>query len=184
MSKVYYSIIDVNTKHKAFSNLNCLERVKYVNSINDDKRKIQSYYAWKLLEYVVSDYQGLQFKLNADGKWIEITNLIKFSISHSENVVAVAISDEDIGVDVERCNEKTLIIKRRFNLEEEKDLSLVQNLTLSWTKEESKYKCGVDGRFESKKILIDNGNEFFITACFLDDAVSFEQINFENINNQ
>lgn len=180
MSKVYYSFIDDTLTCVDFSNLNCKKRVDYINSINNLDRKKQSYFVWKLLEYVTKD-SNYEFQLHDSGQWVEKNDRIYFSISHSGNLIAVALSDKSIGVDVEKCNEKILRIKRRFDCKNIKELNEIQNLTYCWTKEESKFKCGKAGAFKYS-IVNKDGDEFVITACYCDNDVTFENVDCKSLN--
>ena len=163
MSKVYYSFIDDTLTCVDFSNLNCKNRVDYINSINNLDRKKQSYFVWKLLEYVTKD-SNYEFQLHDSGQWVEKNDRIYFSISH-----------------VEKCNEKILRIKRRFDCKNVKELNEIQNLTYCWTKEESKFKCGKAGAFKYS-IVNKDGDEFVITACYCDNDVTFENVDCKSLN--
>lgn len=137
MVNTYY--IDIS-KHK-INNFDfkgfCDERIKYVLSIKDENRRIQSYFAWKLLLKILP-YSDYSFTLKPNGKWVEKNDKIFFSISHSKNVVSVTLSDKPCGVDVELVSEKIYKIKNRLsNLSE----SLSKDeLTRKFTQFEASYK--------------------------------------------
>jgi len=86
------------------------------------------------------------------------------SISHSDNVVTILISEnEGIGIDVERINKKVHSIKSKFlNQKEINYLSGYEesrNLTRAWTAKEAIYKAlRMPGIIFSENILIEEFN--------------------------
>lgn len=75
-------------------------------TVNEAHRR-QRYFVWKLLEYGLRHSLGLSMKqlnltLNDRGRWS--CPECCFSLSHSANAVAVAISKTPIGVDLERLD--------------------------------------------------------------------------------
>lgn len=75
-----------------------------IDKANNEVHRQQKYYAWKLLEKAVFEKYGikmdeLSFSLNVDGKW-ECDKLY-FSLSHTKDTVAVALSEKPCGIDVE-----------------------------------------------------------------------------------
>jgi hypothetical protein len=58
----------------------------------------------------------------------------------------------------------------------------MQNLTLCWTKEESRFKCGIDGDFKYTIVTRESGDEFIITACHCDDGVTFNKVDCQLLN--
>ena len=76
-----------------------------IQRCTDVVAKLQRYCVWKLLDYALHDcYCGgvADFDLYVDGngKW-NSHNGVEFSLSHSNNVVAVAVCNHFVGVDVE-----------------------------------------------------------------------------------
>ena len=72
-----------------------LQRQEQIDNIKNSLKKQQSYSAWKLLEYAINttfnyNFKDLVFTLN-NGKWS--CDKCYFSISHSNNFVAVAVSN-------------------------------------------------------------------------------------------
>ncbi|MBO5889522.1 MAG: hypothetical protein J6Q58_05220, partial [Clostridia bacterium] len=87
-----------------FSSLYPAERQREIESTLNMKVKEEKYYAWKVLEYALDKTFGYKiedfaFSKTQYGKWE--TCGVYFSISHSHRVVAVAVSNEPIGVDIE-----------------------------------------------------------------------------------
>ena len=146
-----------------------------VNSASEKVRK-EKFCAWKLLEYAFLQVFGkamreISFTRLPNGKWA--CDFCYFSLSHSENMVAVAISDAPVGVDIE----KIAPVKNQARMAEkiltETELAEYQRLALSptaneflleaWTKKESLFKLGsVD----------DNGQESSAPSGFIPRRVS------------
>lgn len=72
-------------------------------SAGENQRR-QRYFVWKLLEYAMEKSFGIrleeqEFSVNEMGKWR--CNGCYFSLSHSRDGVAVAVSNRPVGVDLE-----------------------------------------------------------------------------------
>ena len=79
-------------------------RQSQIDSCKSNKVKEEKFYVWKLLEYAVfslfnKPLTDFNITLDKTGKWL--SNGFEFSLSHSNGVVAVAISPYPVGVDVE-----------------------------------------------------------------------------------
>ncbi len=143
------------------------ERLKYISEIKDSLRRLQSVAVWDLLiKALKKDFGCNNPEFIFDGKkWSLINSTVKFSLSHSNNLVAVAISDEgNIGVDVEKIDDK--ILKAKNLLGEETSLKC---LTKLWTEKEAEFKCG---KKENKKIysteISDKKNNEYILSVATD----------------
>ena len=80
------------------------ERAEEIASVTNPRVKREKYYAWRLLEYGLERSLGLkiknmEFTKTSFGKWTSPS--CRFSISHGGNLVAVAISRGEVGVDIE-----------------------------------------------------------------------------------
>ena len=108
-------------------------------------------------------------------------NSIYFNISHSDNLVACAISDKEIGVDIESIKEFSFdLINNVYNYEEidfikeTKDFSLYTKL---WTMKESYMKyLGTGLSMDAKAIHIDLLNN----KCLNANNVFFKSIKIKN----
>ena len=120
MLKVFFSDIS-GAATVGNSEVLCHVRKEYTDGIKEPFRKRQSVLVWKLLEYVFYRYFSLKdvvFSSDKSGNWTSDQTDLFFSISHSGNIVAVAVSDsERTGVDVEKVSEKifTLVNKLLTN---------------------------------------------------------------------
>lgn len=87
-----------------------LRRQAQLEETRDLAHRRQRYFAWKLLEYGLRQSLGLSmeqvgFSLDDWGRWS--CDACFFSLSHSADAVAVAISDAPVGVDLEKLDRKT-----------------------------------------------------------------------------
>ncbi len=178
------------------------KRQEEIESVSNQKVKAEKYFAWKLLEYALMRTFGykignLTFTKNSYGKWL--LNECYISLSHSHEMVAVALSKKPIGVDIElikatKPNAIERVLTRRElkvlkNIEEqEKD----KYLLTTWSKKESAYKRDGESKFlpskidTSKidfyeKIIKEEGKEYVLTVCseLFNSVRHFENINLE-----
>ncbi len=177
MLKVYYSDIkDCVLDNNLIATLP-EERREYVRLISNDKRKKQSLFVWKLLEKVLelNEISVSCFSRKADGEWFAKENEIKFSLSHSVNIVAVSISDSDVGIDVEECNEKLLKVKKMLLSKDNNENCTVELLARLWTEKESKYKAKING-IMSNITLFNDTSKYVLSVCGC-ESVNASQIN-------
>jgi phosphopantetheinyl transferase len=140
------------------------ERTNYIKSITNKNRKLQSYFVWRLLEFALN-CEGItcDFSVDEKGKWFATNNEIFFSLSHSKNIVAVSISNSEVGVDVENINDKILNVKRKFVNKDRK--ITCEELTILWTEKESKYKSNQSFRTKTYIITDKNGNKYALSVA-------------------
>ncbi len=168
-----------------YKDVQCLVRKKYINSIRDPKRKKQSFFVWKLLEYVSKKQFGcdkIDGEAEQNGKWRIKGVDFKFSLSHSDNIVAVAVSDASVGVDVEKYSD-TIMKVRKFLLKNgEKDCCCdTEKLILLWTERESFFKCSKNNvcenlYFSNKNITDRHGNNYCCGVCGKEHCTEFYEI--------
>ena len=162
------------------------EREEKVKACKSDKVQAQKYYVWKLLEYALENsfqckITDLKFIKNERGKWT--SPFCFFSLSHSENALAVALSNSEVGVDIEKLTpHKNDFLQKILTEEERKEFSAVsaeaqtEYLLGKWTGKESIFKTLDKPRFrpekmdaaahsvESKRIEID-GEEYMLSVA-------------------
>ena len=136
MVKIFYCDIFDTEIDKTLIDKLPSSRKSYVENFKDENRKKQSLFVWLLLEYVMRFYNvDISTKTvikNINGAW-EIQDCgLSFSLSHSKNIVVVAISEFQVGVDVEICSSKILKIKSKLNTNKN-DIS---DLTKLWVEKE------------------------------------------------
>lgn len=167
-------------------------RAEEIESCTNQKIRQQKYFVWKLLERALAlsfglDMGRLNVKKTQTGKW-ECDGCC-FSLSHSGDVVAVAVSDKPVGIDVEKYDPS------RFNLslaeriatvrEREKLNGLPASAVIElWTQKEAIFKLSGGVCFQPKsietseyststrEITIGNGKYFVtIASQYADNAV-------------
>ena len=155
----------------------------------------QKYFVWKLLERAIDTYTSLRFAnlkftKTPNGKWV--CPDICFSLSHTDGLVCVALSQKSVGVDVERMHnvksalkEKILTERELLILSEMSDEKRGEYLLESWVRKESIFKKGggealLPNRIESSEhhTVIEHvsvGDEKFIisVACNSDQKVKY-----------
>ena len=160
------------------------ERRKEIKKCKNESLKREKYYAWKLLEYALENAKEIDVrkaKLRNEGnKWC--SDQCFFSISHTDDLVLVAVSSKNVGADIEKLDlerfesfDPDTILhgneKESFaSLEREKRAEKLNRL---WTLKEAAYKHSGEGAFSpntldtNKKPSVvrkvrSNGKEYFI----------------------
>lgn len=178
MLKIYWA--DVTDLEFCEKDINSLqpERISYLKSINDDNRKKQSYFVWKLLDFAVKKNNiSCRFVASSNGKWIDEKDEIKFSLSHSKNMVAVALGDSDVGVDVECVGAKINKHKiKMFGNDAAKKSE--EDLVRLWTEKESRFKSGKNPSRTASRIIFDkSGNKYVLTVASEENPSEWLSIN-------
>lgn len=116
------------------------------------KTQTEKYQVWKLLEFAVKNYTSLefanlQFTKTDNNKWV--CPQLYFSLSHSDGIVCVAISDEPIGVDAEsvrtvrrELDTRILTDRERSSMKDAAADEYERYLLEAWVKKESIFKMG------------------------------------------
>ncbi len=115
---------------------------KYINKIKTQKRKIEYICVRFILQNILNCNKPVLYDNN--GKPF-IDNKTKLSISHSNNFIAVFLSDKNIGIDIEKISDKPYRVKEKFLSISE--MQLIDNevdvdrfYTLFWSVKETIFK--------------------------------------------
>ncbi len=137
-----------------------LDRQREIENCKNERVRREKYCAWKLLEYALKDALGVsmaetQFAKLPSGKWT--ARDFCFSLSHSGEAVAVALSTTPIGVDVEKDMDKLLRLQDKILSENErKEYTCVEDkpryLLEKWTQKESIFKAYKEKGFVPREI--------------------------------
>ena len=133
------------------------ERAEEIESCSNAKARNEKFYAWKLLEEALLRtfglrLDGLDIKRTESGKWV-CTECF-FSLSHSGNLVAVAVSKIPVGVDIERRDlpRFTPVLAEKITTGRERGDLSAQTLNALWTKKEAIFKLSGGKAFIPKNI--------------------------------
>lgn len=168
------------------------EREKEIESCSNLGVRSEKFYAWKLLEKALMRSLGLKLEnlgatRNKNGKW-ECSSCW-FSISHSGDLVAVAVSRKPVGVDIEKRDEARFTDALEDKIVTKREASTLRRLKESgrrtalntlWTKKEAVFKLDGAKSFRPKQIetskyasttkSIRCGTESYIITVASDDA--------------
>lgn len=164
------------------------EREEYVLSASSDVVRRERFYIWRLLEFALGDRYGKKLKklkITRHGGGMWSVDGFHISLSHGGGVLAVALADFPVGVDVECIGTRSLDhLCERVLTKEELDRYLSAEgeqraeLMLSfWTKKEAEYKrratdevfspkniSSTDGSFVTDKIAVGGKNYLYALA--------------------
>ena len=158
-------------------------RDKEIAEVRNDKVRAEKFWVWKVLLRAIKnifcvDPEIVNFTKTSSGKWQ--ADGFYFSLTHSGNKVAVAISSCEVGVDLEQ---KSLFFKKitaekvdrfaeKIAADSEELPKTPEDLIIMWTKKESAYKFVGKGGFSPKKIdterfvfKVFDTEEYVLTVC-------------------
>ena len=182
MPLVYQQNINETTKigvwHITESEDFFLESVFPQKEINHPHKRLQHLAGRFLLKKIGKDFPLDSIKVNSSGKpYLENENC-HFSISHCGDYVAVIISDQsNVGIDIEKANQKIEKIKNKFSSIQELELftnhaiDQIDSLTMIWSIKEAMYKWYGRSMIDFKKHLcierIQLIDDFILTECVI-----------------
>ena len=140
----------------------CKKRDEEITKTANLTVKAEKYFVWRLLEYALSESYGIditdvEFSKNENGRWT--SSDFNFSLSHSDGVAAVAVSDTSVGIDIEPISTpRSDSFARRIlsSLEYEEFLSIPSEnregyITKKWTQKEAVFKSQNLAKFIPRK---------------------------------
>ena len=181
----------------------CKERNKEIDSVSHPQVKLEKYCVWKLLEYALNKSFGYKAQdmlfEKSKGKW-KTANCF-FSLSHSNDVVACAVSRQEVGVDVEMIDtSRSNVIMRVLNASEKEKIKgldgveLDSALTTIWSQKESIFKTldskhfvpnkvDTTGQNVTSKIIDVDGKQYVLSTAtpFVEKIRYFEEIDLQNL---
>lgn len=163
-------------------------RVKKINKLQNDKEKVLSYGAGLLIDKFILYGNKDAYFVHPDGKPYTSRGLC-FSVSHSGNFVVLAVSDKEIGCDIQKCSQRNFerIAKFVFHKNEIELLNSSEDKTTVffeiWTKKEAFLKhLGTGFNIKATDIDLSQDNydkngktyffanrkieEYFISVCY------------------
>lgn len=156
-----YTPIDVKNEIRNLE----IEKIK-----NTDVKKEKTY-AWLLLLYAIKQVYGYEhyevdFEKLESGKWI--CDKCHFSISHRRDYVAIVVSSNNVGVDIEK--NKIPIKNFLSKIANDNEVKLYDNSKAIelWTKKESLFKLVGEKLFSLKKL---NTEEYCFETIYVDDYI-------------
>lgn len=185
------------------------EKRAVITKYNDETAKKESLYANAALKHIIEKEYGISINeitvvKNEKGKpYIKDHSEIYFNISHTDKLIAIALSSTEVGVDVEGVGCPNIKIAKRFFTAEECDYIYSDNANSSkrfaeiWTKKEAYVKCSgiglrtplngfcvFDEAFENKFKTFEIGD--YIISFYdgePDNKISLVEISEEEIEN-
>lgn len=142
------------------------ERQREMEGVRNERLRSEKYWSWKTLEYALFRSFGyrmedLTFSKSKNGKWL--CDKCFFSISHSHGYVAVAVSNAEIGIDIEnltsfeeKCGEKAFFdgMKRHLVGRWQSARATPAELLRLWTQKESLFKRSSKSSFRPRRLRV------------------------------
>ncbi len=187
---VYYAFL---AKKINLSTIYPVERISEIENCTNEKVQLEKYSVWKLLSYAFKKsfkqkIKKINFYKNWNGKWL--CDYYYFSLSHTDNIVAVAVSNYPIGIDIELIKQYPFeIIKKALSDDELLEFDcLNQNEKIDffikkWTQKESVYKINGEEVFNPRIINNFKGisNKIIINKQSFYMSIASDKIKYINI---
>ena len=116
------------------------------NHLKSEKRKIE-FICSRILLNIFDKTESISYSENGNPQ-LKGSNFI--SISHSGEIVCIAISDNKIGIDTEKISDKTLRVQSKFTNTHHINLNK-EKTTLIWCIKEAVFKWHTKGNIDFKK---------------------------------
>ena len=127
--------------------------------------------SYLLVDKFLKEYYGIENTqlVFEDGKPILLDGGKHFSISHSGNLIAIAFSDSNCGVDIEQIKLREFVsISERMGFE----ANTLGEFYEEWTKYEANYKLGKDSEYGS--VATFDLDDYALSAVSEDPCEEFE----------
>lgn len=156
-------------------------RYEEISACANAKLKASKYADWRLLSSAVEnsfrlDFNSIAFTKTKRGKWL--ADKLFFSLSHSGDFVAVAVSNLPVGVDIEfepafssrweTGDEKlSALAKKVYTKSElrEADTVTPQDFIKKWTVKEAVFKRNGKGKYRPRRISSSDKNSAAFKLC-------------------
>lgn len=158
MSKVYLRQIDINEKVDINTFKNAY--LRYHFSLLKNSHLVLSMKAWELLQEVLKeefnlDLDSLEITENAFGKPRFENCPIQFNMSHCDNIIAIMIAGNAVGIDLERIRnfQNLELMAQKFHLQK----ATSEDVIKEFSKLEAFYKKKGTGIYPStldKKVFV------------------------------
>ena len=141
-------IRELKGEDKTYLSFLTSERLNRINRMAAEDEKLRLAAAGLLLAKYLDVNEDNQLAYNRYGRPYLVNDVRRFSLSHGGNYAVLAVSDIDIGVDIEKADRSARAVMQKFFLPEERswieeDLS-EPRFAIVWTRKESIAKA--DGR--------------------------------------
>ena len=174
--KYQFGVWEIN---ESLRDLNNNFKDEYFKKLKNKKRKLEYACTRLLLNQIDSD---LKISYNKYGAPI-LNKKKNISISHTNNLAAIIISNNKVGIDIEKISEKPLKIAGKFISENDNVLININETCLAWSVKEAIYKFYEIGGLDFKNdIVIEkiNKEKHMITAKFKNEILF---LHYQKINN-
>jgi len=164
---------EVNYNHEELLkivDLNQHDKAQYIKFKNANRKK-----EWLAVRYLLKKLckNNIYIKYNKNGKPL-LSNGKNISISHSGNLIGIFVSDNKIGLDIEKINPKIEKIKHKFLNKFElsminKSTNFLDTLTMFWCAKEAMYKL-----YSKKNLIFDE--QLLIKSVDIENKTIFAEI--------
>ncbi len=127
------------------------EKIKY-QSFGSEKRRQQ----WLAVRFLAYKKFGITQKIQYSSTGQPLLDCCKISISHTDQLVAVAISTGALGIDIERINRNFRRISVKFVSPNDPQNLSDLHLALLWTAKEAVYKLWAERELSFKQNIVLN----------------------------
>lgn len=168
------------------------EKMEKIANIKNSENQLQTLLAEVLLRVILCTRFGFEntnitFERDSNGKPYLTNKEVHFNISHSKDLVAVAVSRQNIGVDLEKIRDVNVKLIERYFTEKEKQYISINKINWQtrffevWTKKEALLKMSGLGlrvkldELETREfatVKTFNLDEFVISVCSEDQDIN------------